>query len=133
MKLICIKMVAKLFMSQLHLKLELMHIETCKTSRLENAAKTLKQLHKSWRQQGNTNAFSNRVSLSLVRLIGYPSEFRRYFLLLAFVLFLGGIRFESTLTHPCWASSMSFVPRLVVWSCQIIAHFLRKAKQKEQR
>ena len=32
---------AKLLTSQLHLKLELMHIETCRTSRLEIAAKTL--------------------------------------------------------------------------------------------
>ena len=34
-------MAAKLLTSQLHLKLELMNIETCKTSRLKIAAKTL--------------------------------------------------------------------------------------------
>ena len=34
-------MAAKLLTSQLHLKLELMHIETCRTPRLEIAAKTL--------------------------------------------------------------------------------------------
>ena len=52
-------MAAKLLTSQLHLKLELMHIETCRTSWLEITAKTddsLKQLDKSWQQQGNINA-----------------------------------------------------------------------------
>ena len=41
MKLICIKMAAKLLTSQLHLKIEPIHNELCRTSRLEIAAKTL--------------------------------------------------------------------------------------------
>ena len=50
MKLICNEMAAKLLASQVHLKLELMHNKTRRTSRLEIAAKTidsLKQLEKS--------------------------------------------------------------------------------------
>ena len=40
-------MAAKRLTSQLHLKLELMHNETCRTSRLEIAAKTLMTLPSS--------------------------------------------------------------------------------------
>ena len=34
----------------------------------------------------------------------------------AFVLYWGGIRFESLSTHHCWSLSKSFIPSLVVWS-----------------
>ena len=40
-------MAAKLLTSQVHLKLELMHNKTCRTSRLEIAAKTLMILSSS--------------------------------------------------------------------------------------
>ena len=46
MKLICIKMAAKLLTSQLHLKLVLTHNETCRTS-LQNFDDSLKQFDKS--------------------------------------------------------------------------------------
>ena len=53
-------MAAKLLRSQLHLKLELMQIETCRTSQLEIAAKTLMILQSSLIKVGDNREISTQ-------------------------------------------------------------------------